>query len=391
MALPPEFVLSLRAMKPLEIMETFQTRPWKAQSILEIVNEVRPADLFCYLGARFGPPNGIQNFLRTDDSDNAIHWDWTLSHEHGVVAFFGMNFRTEVLLTGYRPHEAHRAELVSQLKADFGRQGPGMTAVRQHLELWTEFVNPYQRLRRSVERLLLSLDGLNLRPEEDRCDPIAADAGQSDAPTRWNELASRYSQGFGLCFGIRSMLPVMAEAFVNLLLYVLMRPEIRTDERLRENAFRQPIDVRVKSLSLNCIGFTQMPDYASEPCRAYQTLVNDRNDLLHGNVVIDKLKFNEVYFFGKVPVFKEYRTIWERSLQVEADSVGLTAVRSELSIVDRLVEYLLSCLDPKIRPEIEFMIHRHELGFEHSKHKTGVLFPEWLVDMRSGPVDPDEA
>jgi len=74
------------------------------------------------------------------------------------------------------------------------------------------------------------------------------------------------------------MLPVMAEAFVNLILYVLMRPEIRKDQRLFDNAFRQPIDVRIRSLSINCLGFKQQPDYASDQCGAYQTLYIESND-----------------------------------------------------------------------------------------------------------------
>jgi hypothetical protein len=75
---------------------------------------------------------------------------------------------------------------------------------------------------------------------------FSSEAPPDEITKRWGEVAGKYSQGFGLCFGIRSMLPVMAEAFVNLLLYVLMRPEIRADQRLKENVFRQPIDVRIK-------------------------------------------------------------------------------------------------------------------------------------------------
>ena len=42
---------------------------------LALWNEIAPSDLYCYLHARFGPPNGPQNFLRNDSSDNLIHWE----------------------------------------------------------------------------------------------------------------------------------------------------------------------------------------------------------------------------------------------------------------------------------------------------------------------------
>lgn len=383
MPLPTDFVRSLEGIHPREIFDMVQKKAWpKGGGTLEFVNEIRPADLFCYLGGRFGPPNGMQNFLRADDSDNLIHWEWTLRHALGIVSFAGMNFRTEVHFHGqFAVEGTESAALIEQLKTDFSAWGSQMAEVRHRLENWVEFVNPYQRLRRAIDRLVEELDALELRPGEDNLDN-AWTGPTEELKARWKDMGTRYSSGFGLCFGIRSMLPVLAEAYVNLILFILMRPELKSDERLRESVFRQPIDVRIKSLSVNCIGFARQPDYSSEACRRYQSLVNERNDLLHGNVVVDKLKFNEVYFLGKVPVFKEYRTIWQRSLEVEMDAVGLRGVREEMKIVADLVSYLQSCLDDRIRPEIERMTETYELGFNAATQRLGVLFPPWLVDMR---------
>jgi len=374
-------------MSPQAVFEALRERKWKdMHSSMEIGNELRPADLFCYLAARFGPPNGIQNFARSDDSDNLIHWDWTLRHDAGVIVFLGMNFRTEVFIMGIAPRDEHRASLIEQVKSDFENHGPKMAEIRRDLEHWTEFVNPYQRVSRSVERLLEELNALDLNPEKDRLEPFVAGAAPDEIAKQWEEVARKYSRGFGLCFGIRSMLPVMAEAFVNLVLFILMRPEIRADQRLSENAFRQPIDIRIKSLSINCIGFGTQADYSNEACREYHRLVNERNDLLHGNVAVEKLKFNQVYFWGKVPIFKEYRSFWERSLQIEAQTVGLEAVRAEVKTVNALTTYILSCLEEKVRKQIGFVVQQHELGLNQGTGRVGVLFPGWLVDFRPGPM-----
>src|SRR6185436_10486215 len=323
--LPKNFVQQLRFMHPLDIFAMVTANTWPSGgAMLQLRNEVRPVDLYCYLGARFGPPNGPSNFFRNDDSDNLVHWDWTLAHDAGLVVFLGMNFRTEVRFHGEACRGyADRDEFVAQLKSDFAKHGKGMAKVRRSLEPWVEFVNPYQRIRHSVDQLVKELSALALRPSEERIDTILEGIDSDRWQEMWTNTAARYSKGFGLCFGVRAMLPVMAEAFVNLLIYVLMRPAIRRNERLREHAIRQPIDVRVKSLSINCIGFKRDPDYEDDACKRYQTLVNERNDLLHGNVVVEKLKFNEVYFHGKVPVFREYRSLWERSLGVAINAVGL--------------------------------------------------------------------
>jgi hypothetical protein len=384
-ALPTDFVTALAFVHPKEIVATVQSGTWpKGGGPIEMHNEVRPVDLFCYLWARFGPPNGIQNFLRGDHSDNLIHWEWTLRHPQGIATFQGMNFRSEVWLHGFvEPDDSDRDALAAQLKADFARIGKEMKAVRDSLEHWTEFVNPYQRIRRAVIRLLDELDALHLDPESDRIDDMWALADEA-VRVRWDEARKRYAEGFSISFAIRSMLPILAESYVNLVLFAMMRPEFRSDDRLRENVVRQPIDVRIKSLSINCTGFARQPDYSTDLCRRYHRLVNERNDLLHGNVVIDKLAFNDVYFLERVPIFREYRSLWQRSLDIEMKAVGLAAVRQELETVDGLIAYIDSCMEEGARRNMALIASAFVLGINQASGHLGLLFPDHLVDSRAG-------
>ena len=50
----------------------------KRGDILAIRDKISTVDMYCYLKARFGEPNGFQTFLAKDDSDNWIHWDYNL-------------------------------------------------------------------------------------------------------------------------------------------------------------------------------------------------------------------------------------------------------------------------------------------------------------------------
>ncbi len=347
---------------------------------LALRNEIAPSDLYCYLYARFGPPNGLQNFLRNNSSDNLVHWEWMLRAGTGWILFQGMNFRTTVMLLDIPDvRQADMPDLVAQLKAGFGGYGKQMAQLRKSLEDWTEFINPYQRIRSSVSSLRRELHALNLQPENEAIPDI--NNAQQAQDIDWTEISARYSKGLGLCFGIRSMLPVMAEAFVNLLLFALMRPELKSDERLRDNAIRQPIDIRIKTLSMTCIGFESQIDYKHAAFKAYHTLVNERNDLLHGNVVLDKLKFNEVYFNGRVPVFKQYRSLWERTVGVDIQAVGLHRLDHEIQVVDEMVAQLKSHLDPKTLQFIEQVSGQRDLALDEGRGIFGVLFSRRLVDM----------
>lgn len=93
-------------------------------------NEIRPISIYCYLYAKYGPPNGFMNFLRNDSSDNLVHWEWTLMNDDGMVMFQGHNYRTEVQFLGnFNRPEITKANLVSQIKADLGAYAKQMTAI----------------------------------------------------------------------------------------------------------------------------------------------------------------------------------------------------------------------------------------------------------------------
>lgn len=391
MTLPPDFVQSFEFIHPKEIVARLQSEePLRFGVRMCLTNELNPGDLFCYLAARFGTPNGMQSLLRKDDSDNLIHWEWTVQTQSGLISIQGMNFRTEIWIANIEGvEESDKNEIVSQIKSDYRNYEQKLSRIKKSLEQWIEFVNPFQRLRRSVERLLKELDSLGLDPDADMISDIWNHKSPEESRRNWEEQTARYSKGLGLCFGIRAMLPVMAEAFVNVLMFILLRREICSDDRLRENVFRQPIDVRIKSLSLNCNGFDKQIDYSHSACRAFHTLINERNDLLHGNVSIQKLKFNELMFWGKVPVFETYRSMWERSIGVEQNTVGLSKLRSEIEVVDSFITYVLSCVGDDLREHVKLILAKYDLGLNKKTGCMGILFPDWLVDIHPVLKEPD--
>ena len=200
---------------------------------------MRPVDLYCYLYARFGPPNGIQNFLRKDDSDNLVHWEWTLAYEFGWLSIQGMSFRTAILVHGLPIDESDIEMFTQLLKADFAKYGKRMSEIRNSLlEKWIEFVNPYYRLRNAVTNLLAEIASLKLEPEKDSHLNVVDMLDQrEEGERRWLDAAARYSKGLGMCFGIRSMLPILAEAFINLLLFVFMKGDLKRDGRLQRKYY----------------------------------------------------------------------------------------------------------------------------------------------------------
>lgn len=350
-----------------------------------IVNEIKPSDLFCYLFAKYGKPNGVQNVLRQDDSDNLIHWDWTLHHPNGLIMFLGMNLRTEIQLVGkdWNFEKCDLSQLIGFIKRDISQYGKEIKRIRAELfEDWDVFVNPFYQMKSSILKLQSELDSLRLNPEKDEISEIPIHMCETDFSEKWYLLAQKYEKGSGIAMGIRAMIPVLAESFVNLILFVLSRKDIKDNKRLYENTVRSNIDVKIQSLHINCVGFKCAIDWKSKECTAYNKIVNERNDMLHGNIVIEKQKYDEIFFCGKVPIFKSYKNPWKQTIGVSIEASGINRVASDLSIVMNLIDYILTCLEPKTRTELEMIMNRRDVGLNKKTGRLGILLPEHIADFR---------
>lgn len=352
--------------------------------IWEFTNEIKPLDLYCYLYAKYGPPNGMQSLLRSDDSDNLIHWEWALAGEYGLTFIQGQNFRSEVHLIGeFKGKGLTLEDFICQVKSDIGNYGKQISQLRKELEKWTQFVNPYKRIDSAVTQHFEKLDELQLEPLKDKvCQPVTEDEWEA-YDEKWSKVHEKYSFAIGLTFGLRSMLPVLAESFINLVLFILCRPDIKSNERLFQNTVRQPIDVRVQSLHVNCVGFNSPIDYSSDECKKFHTLMNERNNLLHGNVELTNLSIGDVFFDGRVPLFLQYEDFWDKSIGISMKSVKMETIHDDRNVVDNFIQYVLSKLNNNIREQLEVIITKGQLGFNNKSGRVGVLFPDHMVDFRA--------
>lgn len=361
----------------------------------EFTNEIKAVDLYCYFHSKYGKPNGLLNFAKSDTSDNLIHWGWAFATEHGLLSILGMNFRTEVLLRGdYQGKGITKEMFLSQIKSDMGKYGKAISAFRKNIETWTQFVNPYQRIKKAVDQNFAQLDALDVDPQRDRIHHPKNSQDTIGFESTWRATSARYSAAVGLVFGLRAMLPVMAESFVNLLFYLRARPEIKSNPTLFKRMNRLNIDIRIQTLHLNCIGFKKPIDYSSPECKAFNSIINERNDLLHGNVEVNKLSIGEIYFHDKTPLFKQYDDFWSLTIGTSMDSVRFATIREDFQAIETFIEHVIQHLDETAEEEVRFALDQSLLGENNKTGGIGFLLPENMADFhlkfKSDDTDPSE-
>jgi hypothetical protein len=348
-------------------------------------DNISPVAFYAYLKARFGEPNGFQMVLKDPSSDNYVHWHWSLRCRDHIIELMGFNFHAEAYAFGIpQPTKAEQASLVTAIKADFANHGPAMSAVKKSLEKWTLFINPYQRLRRVVDQFSSKLRALDLKSM-----PLP---GLPTTPEQLTVMHNQfdisqaaYTEALGLGLTLRMISPVLAESFINLLIFLLAKPEIKQDPRLYQNVLRTEIDIRVRSLHINCIGFAKPLDASAQPFKDFQTLMNQRNDFLHGNVDPLRLKYDVTHFDGTTPLPERYQDFAQLFLTNSLIHVEPDVVLRDVDTVNAFIEFVLSHLQSRPRHDVQMFMTTPNPGYREDTKRAGILFPSHMVHGVLGP------
>jgi hypothetical protein len=346
-----------------------------------IPQAVRPADLYAYLKARFGEPNGMMSVLRNPSSDNIFHWQYNVLADDDFMSIKASTSRIECWASTSAPLSlGEQGLIIENIKNDFGRHGRQLSEVRDQLEEWVLFTNPFAHVGSIVTESEKELLELNVAMPA----PVVGYIQQDEVPQyaeRRRIWARNCHRAFVLANTIRMLAPVWGEAFVNLVIFAFAKESIKGDVRLYEDVVRRQIDIRIRELHLTCDHFRSGIDAIHSAFQDFHTLMNRRNDALHGNVNPQKLKVDEVLFDGYVPLFRDTRTLEE---QVAHDSVQTSDIPGALAgigVVRRFVDYVIHNLEPPAGNELRRLLQVNPVGFRPATGRLGLLFGPVTADI----------
>lgn len=370
---------------PLDSLTATLTEEEKQKvSISHFFNEgiLSPLTLYCYLKARFGVPNGLQMLFKNhESSDNLIHWHYTIRAGEEKLDIVGHTTRVEYFaLSQNKLSESDWVALLNAIKSDFKRVGKEISNIQRSLEQWTLFINPYRRLRYIVEGKLFRLKQLEL----DKLEPVGAISNNYDRDEFTSKLKnyiSAHIEAASLTSTIRMSAPVLAESFVNLLIFLTVKPEVKGDDRIYNDFIQKHIDIRLKSLPLYCDGFLSKPDDTTEQVKQFRRLMDRRNFVLHGNFDPNTLAVGDVWFDHLTPLFKEERMFFERVTEHSLTHIEPEEALKDMTIVDDFISYLLGLLDEETKLKVLSFKDHATPGWLKSKSRIGRLFPDHFAEM----------
>lgn len=156
------------------------------------------------------------------------------------------------------------------------------------------------------------------------------------------EKIDKYVEATSLGLSISMLLPVYAESFINFILFMLAKPEIKKDKNSYDKILRMRINERVSCLHENCIGFAQPVDYNHvQACKDFHSIMNKRNEILRGNINPMNYLFDSIYFEYRTPLFEIFRYIEYDTYKATLRGIEFEKVIDDYQKIQDFISYIL--------------------------------------------------
>jgi hypothetical protein len=349
----------------------------KGGSALNIRSHIKPVDAYTYLRARFGQPNGFQNFLRKDDSDNLVHWDFNLKADDVDVYLSATSRTIHVQLSENLTDEEWR-DFILAWKADFGRIGPEKSVMMRSFEKYYVFQNKFKSLADEcaiMHEAIIDEPELELKlPSSDPDDAVWAEIEKN-----LRAQGERANRLFGTCLKLRLLMPVMAEAYINMVIITFCKDVIRNDRVQYETFVRAKIPERVDLLTQHCDGFVQKINTKGPLYGDFLRVMNLRNFALHGNVDPVREQIETVYFEGRRPLFGQSGDPHVRFFQHLEQLYRPLDVIRDYEAVHNFLHEIASCLSERHQAFFQQVIGDPFPGYDVNRQRVTRILPDQVM------------
>lgn len=344
----------------------------------KIDSGISPYSLFLYFYSRFGKPNGLLSLFRTEDSDNLFHWDYTFCVDEYVINIMCATYKIEVDIS--KDIVSNKEECINFLSScikDLKNYKNKIKESKKNIENWEMIINPFFRMQKQINFLIEEINELNKElPKEYKHSHI--DTVLNTKPLdQWINIVDRISEKV---FSLRCLTPVYIETFINFIIEILCKKEIKNDDNLYQNVIRENINERIKSLHENCNGFTNTINRDNDIFKKTYTIFNQRNDLLHGNFIVKQLKYGDVHFLKNMPLFKHIPSVQAEIKTIAELNGKIENVYQNVDDAQMFMRYILLDLEDNIRLEVKGLLESSKLGWNKETNRFGILFQNNYVD-----------
>lgn len=174
-------------------------------------------------------------------------------------------------------------------------------------------------------------------------------------------------------------MPVMAEAYVNMLILTFCRSAICDNVTAYNSFLRTNIPERLELLNVNCDGFSKAVDKSVPGYGDFMSIINRRSFALHGNVDPIREPIEIVYFEGRRPLFVNPGNNIELLFDYMEFQTNPAGLLKEYEQLHGFLVEMTNCLVPRSKQFFEQVVSDAYPGFKVDVRRPTRLFPDHYV------------
>jgi hypothetical protein len=362
-----------------QLRDTKRWRRKRKGGTLAVREKISPVEMYCYLRARFGRPNGFMTFVKNHaTSDNYIHWDYHLRAGDKDLCIWGLSREVQFAPSEDMSDDDWRS-LIANIKADFGRVGKEKSQILRSLEKWVIFPNKFVQIANACAELhAVVVDCLEGQPAF-KTRSFRTKREHAVQIKELEKVRDRAVEIYDKSLQLSLLTPVLTEAFINMVALMLCKREIKNNQRQFEYFMRQNIDTKVFDLYYKCEGFSKQISADAATVVHFKQIMDRRNHAIHGNIEPQRDMIEVVYFEGKTPLFQDggdnigrYQAAMERVYRprdVIRDYEGIYL----------FFEEVISCLEPETAKGVRLILEDPSPGYDLKRQIAGALLPHHAI------------
>lgn len=342
---------------------------------IELPEDYEEIKLFALLMFRFGAPQGLVTFLGKSpdgDPDGPFKWDYLFEPCPDVL--FQVLRTANSIEIQWWGEGITKEKVLSYFDWNIGNHSLEVSTAIKSLEQYVLILNPYVRHRKMLEHATEEIQKINIK-EWPKISTIVDDERKIKEYTyRYLGNIKEADREAGFSIMIVNESAFMAEAFLNMVVALLIKPEISRVKNLFKEVVSRKWKPKLERLPIDC-NYVNGPINIGDISVANAVkLFHTRNCLAHSYPDVDAMSVGNMWFYKRFPVLPLAERYDRFSLALHNQIPSRHQAMECMKYAQDLISFISSHLDHRIRDEFLGVVNSNPLGYNKTKGVYGVPF-----------------
>lgn len=345
---------------------------------VDVPEDYSELDIFCLFLARFGRPNGLMSLSIDPDGDPNAPWKWDFIFYLPGIGTIEVCRSWKHIELRTRRVTVRKEELLGFLSFNLERHKDKISEAKKSLQDYRLIINPYKRHKLLAKSAKEDLDNIKV------IDPFYPESinASSEEIKRHNESFENYMKAMdkeaAYSITLCTHSAYMVEAYLNLILAIFIRPEIKEDKAILKETIERPWRKKVTRLHLDCRDISKA-DLGNAIVRDVGAVFKLRNQIAHSYPDKDDLTVAHMWFFKNFPIlgnpvpFDKYQIAMNNKLPTRQQAQDC------YDVALRMIELLSSLINEKVKEQFEFLAESNPIGFNETIGLYSVPFGQTVI------------